>query len=72
MKTASAYTNFRRVKAEATNLKVQYPGRVANNFAPIQGATGCPLKLYGVLNYTTIGRCLNPRPGTGGCIPKTN
>ena len=72
MKSASAYTNLRRVKAEATNLKVQYPGRVAHNFAPLQGATGCPLKSYTVLDYTTIGRCLNPRPGTGGCIPKTN
>jgi hypothetical protein len=72
MKTSSAYTNLRRVKAEATNLKVQYPGRIAVNFAPIQGATGCPLKLYNVLNYTTNVRCLNPRPGTGACITKTN
>lgn len=70
MKTASAYTNYRRVKAEATNLKVQYPGHLANNFAPIQGATGCPLPIFDNLKYVSINKCL--KPGTSPCIPKTN
>jgi hypothetical protein len=57
MKTASAYTNHRRVKAEATNLKVEYPGSIAKNYAPIQAATGCPLKIYDQITYVNVARC---------------
>jgi hypothetical protein len=59
MKTASAYTNYCRVKAEATNLKVQYPGNIARNFVPIQASTGCPLKLFDILKYTGLPKCAN-------------
>jgi hypothetical protein len=58
MKTASAYTNHRRVKAEATNLKVEYPGSIAKNYAPIQAATGCPLKIYDQITYVNVARCV--------------
>lgn len=36
MKSAAAYTNKRRVMAEAGNTKVEYPGNVAKNYGGLQ------------------------------------
>ena len=36
MKSAAAYTNKRRVMAEAGNTKVQQIGNIATNYGPLQ------------------------------------
>lgn len=36
MKTAAAYTNKRRVMAEAGNTKVEQIGSIATNYGPLQ------------------------------------
>lgn len=67
MKSSAAYTNFVRVKAEATLLKVEFPGRIAVNRNPIQAATGCPSVLFNPITYTSIAKCLKPRVGGVQC-----
>lgn len=57
MKTASAYTNFVRVKAEATLLKVEFPGKIAVNQLPLHAATGCPRVLFNPIKYISIEKC---------------
>lgn len=53
MKSAAAYTNKRRVSAEASNNKVQYPGNVARNSQSL--APACPINPnFQVLNYIGI------------------
>jgi hypothetical protein len=68
MKSASAYTNFVRVKAEATLLKVEFPGKIAVNQLPLHAATGCPRVLFNPIKYTLIAKCL--KPATGGVMCK--
>jgi hypothetical protein len=41
MKTASAYTNARRVTAIGKNSKVEYPNFVARNWGSLQPAVRC-------------------------------
>jgi hypothetical protein len=60
MKTSSAYTNAVRVKAEATLLKVQFPGKIAVNQLPLHAATGCPPVLFNPITYKSIAKCLKP------------
>lgn len=60
MKSASAYTNFVRVKAEATLLKVEFPGKIAVNQLPLHSATGCPPVLFNPITYKSIAKCLKP------------
>jgi hypothetical protein len=67
MKSSSAYTNFVRVKAEATLLKVEFPGRIAVNQLPLHAATGCPSVLFNPIKYTSITKCLKPRVGGLQC-----
>jgi hypothetical protein len=67
MKSSAAYTNSVRVKAEATLLKVEFPGRIAVNRNPIQAATGCPPVLFDQITYTSIVKCLKPRVGGLQC-----
>jgi hypothetical protein len=67
MKSSSAYTNFVRVKAEATLLKVEFPGRIAVNQLPLHAATGCPSVLFNSIKYTSITKCLKPRVGGLQC-----
>ena len=57
MKSSSAYTNYVRVKTEATLLKVEFPGNVARNVFPLQAATACPQVLFGNITYTNIAKC---------------
>ena len=63
MKSSSAYTNFIRVKAEATLLKVDFPGKIAVNQLPLHSATGCPSVLFAPITYTSIAKCIKPRIG---------
>jgi hypothetical protein len=67
MKSASAYTNAVRVKAEATLLKVQFPGRIAVNNLPLHAATGCPSVLFNQIRYTSIAKCLKQPVGGIPC-----
>jgi len=67
MKTASAYTNFVRVKAEATLLKVDFPGKIAVNQLPLHAATGCPSVLFTPVVYTSIAKCLKSHIGGLPC-----
>lgn len=60
MKSSSAYTNAVRVKAEATLLKVEFPGRIAVNQLPLHAATGCPSVSFNPITYTSIAKCLKP------------
>lgn len=50
MKSASAYTNAKRVNAITSNNKVEYPGKVAKNIQPL--AASCPIDPnFEVLEY---------------------
>ena len=66
MKSSSAYTNYVRVKTEATLLKVEFPGRVARNVFPLQAATACPQVLFGNITYTSIAKCFK-QTGNNPC-----
>ena len=57
MKSSSAYTNYVRVKTEATLLKVEFPGNVARNIYPLQAATACPSVIFTPITYTNISKC---------------
>ena len=67
MKSSAAYTNGVRVKAEATLLKVQFPGKIAVNQLPLHAATGCPPVLFNRIRYTSIAKCLKPPTGNIPC-----
>jgi hypothetical protein len=67
MKSSSAYTNFIRVKAEATLLKVEFPGKIAVNQLPLHSATGCPSVLFAPITYTSIAKCIKPPVGGIPC-----
>ena len=51
MSSAACYTNKRRVLAESSLTKVQYPGRIANNNDVILSVQNCSPN-FEVLNYT--------------------
>lgn len=55
MRTASCYTNKVRVETYARVTKVEYPGRLANNFVKDQAAIACNPN-YIPIQYSVI-RC---------------
>ena len=56
MSSAACYTNRRRVLAEASVTKVQYPGRVATNNDTILSVRNCSPD-YDIMNYVTTKPC---------------
>lgn len=54
--STQAYTNKRRVLAEAGNRKVQYPGKVATNVNPIYATINCSAN-FQQLTYRDICGC---------------
>lgn len=66
MRSSASFTNRRRVLAEASITKVQYPGRVANNNDSILSVKNC-LPDYSELIYKTKFCCQPPRIPYFGC-----
>lgn len=57
MKSSAAYTNYVRVRTEATLLKVEFPRSVARNVFPLQASTGCPPVLFDDIKYISLAKC---------------
>jgi hypothetical protein len=66
MKSASAYTNARRVTAIGKNTKVEYPKYVAKNWGLLQPAVRCNPN-FDILIYKDNCRC----EGNGTVFPIT-
>ena len=65
MSSAACYTNKRRVIAEASITKVQYPGKIANNNDSILSVQNCSPNFATLAYYTHIicrKNCHKPGP----------
>ena len=62
-RTASSYTNLRKINALAKNTKVDYPGHVANNWNPLAPALGCNPR-FGINIYQNIAAICSSKPNT--------
>jgi len=60
MKTAQAYTNKRRILAEAALRKTQYPGSIGLNNNPIYASINCN-PAFNTLNYSNNNCCKNSK-----------
>lgn len=74
--SAQAYTNKRRTQAEASLLKVQYPGRVALNTNSLYSSRNC-LPNFQQLNYVDnicckFRRVVQSAPGLGSILDGQN
>jgi hypothetical protein len=62
-RTASCYTNLIKIKAQAKNNKVDYPGHVAKNWNPLAPTLGCN-PIFDEQNYIDIRELCQPKKST--------
>ena len=59
-RSASCYTNLRKITATAKNNKVDYPGHVAKNWNPLAPTLGCN-PIFDVQEYVDIASICQPK-----------
>lgn len=59
-RSASCYTNLRKMTALAKNNKVDYPGHVAKNWNPLASTLGCN-PIFDVQEYIDIASICQPK-----------